>query len=110
MASNWHKLSYDKVGKPNGHLFFAVSLVAPDSLSFFFCTLFNCAIGSSGNILIVYNYFRAALLSPCLSIHRTNICLFLQERAALAAASDPYRYVEKRKPIPDPQVATSIIC
>ncbi|KAF5955857.1 uncharacterized protein LOC114313105 [Camellia sinensis] len=26
-----------------------------------------------------------------------------QERAALAAASDPYRYVEKRKPIPDPQ-------
>ncbi|KAL6858942.1 hypothetical protein ACP4OV_017944 [Aristida adscensionis] len=25
------------------------------------------------------------------------------ERAALAAASDPYRYVEKRKPIPDPQ-------
>ncbi|XVF29477.1 hypothetical protein REPUB_Repub15cG0124500 [Reevesia pubescens] len=27
-----------------------------------------------------------------------------QERAALAAASDPYRYVEKRKPIPDPQV------
>ncbi|KAI4366253.1 hypothetical protein MLD38_022148 [Melastoma candidum] len=25
-----------------------------------------------------------------------------QERAALAAA-DPYRYVEKRKPIPDPQ-------
>jgi hypothetical protein len=28
----------------------------------------------------------------------------------LAAASDPYRYVEKRKPIPDPQVATSIIC
>ncbi|XP_051123689.1 uncharacterized protein LOC127246396 [Andrographis paniculata] len=27
-----------------------------------------------------------------------------EERAALAAASDPYRYVEKRKPIPDPQV------
>nr|DAD41890.1 TPA_asm: hypothetical protein HUJ06_016213 [Nelumbo nucifera] len=27
----------------------------------------------------------------------------LQERAALAAASDRYRYVEKRKPIPDPQ-------
>lgn len=27
-----------------------------------------------------------------------------QERAAMAAASDPYRYVEKRKPIPDPQV------
>ncbi|URE21194.1 hypothetical protein MUK42_12308 [Musa troglodytarum] len=26
-----------------------------------------------------------------------------QERAAAAAASDPYRYVEKRKPIPDPQ-------
>ncbi|XVE84456.1 hypothetical protein DITRI_Ditri17bG0015400 [Diplodiscus trichospermus] len=26
-----------------------------------------------------------------------------QEKAALAA-SDPYRYVEKRKPIPDPQV------
>ncbi|KAK1307326.1 hypothetical protein QJS10_CPA10g00044 [Acorus calamus] len=26
-----------------------------------------------------------------------------QERAALAAASDPYRYIEKRKPIPDPQ-------
>ncbi|PNT68406.1 uncharacterized protein LOC100826576 [Brachypodium distachyon] len=26
-----------------------------------------------------------------------------QERAALASASDPYRYVEKRKPIPDPQ-------
>ncbi|KAL6317750.1 hypothetical protein AAG906_030504 [Vitis piasezkii] len=26
-----------------------------------------------------------------------------EERAALAAASDPYRYVEKRKPIPDPQ-------
>ncbi|KAA3454659.1 Dethiobiotin synthetase [Gossypium australe] len=25
-----------------------------------------------------------------------------QERAALAA-SDPYRYIEKRKPIPDPQ-------
>lgn len=29
--------------------------------------------------------------------------LVLQEWAALAAASDPYRYVEKRKPIPDPQ-------
>ncbi|RZC14497.1 uncharacterized protein LOC114408480 [Glycine soja] len=28
-----------------------------------------------------------------------------QEKAALAAAeSDPYRYVETRKPIPDPQV------
>lgn len=28
-----------------------------------------------------------------------------QEKAALAAAAaDPYRYVEKRKPIPDPQV------
>ncbi|KAM3209950.1 hypothetical protein ACQJBY_064169 [Aegilops geniculata] len=27
----------------------------------------------------------------------------IAERAALAAASDPYRYVEKRKPIPDPQ-------
>ncbi|KAG2584985.1 hypothetical protein PVAP13_6KG362912 [Panicum virgatum] len=26
-----------------------------------------------------------------------------EERAALAAASDPYRYVEKQKPIPDPQ-------
>ncbi|XP_059636284.1 uncharacterized protein LOC132278505 [Cornus florida] len=26
-----------------------------------------------------------------------------QERAALAAAADPNRYVEKRKPIPDPQ-------
>ncbi|KAH6782826.1 subtilisin-like protease [Perilla frutescens var. hirtella] len=26
-----------------------------------------------------------------------------EERAALAAASDSYRYVEKRKPIPDPQ-------
>lgn len=26
-----------------------------------------------------------------------------EERAALAAASDTYRYVEKRKPIPDPQ-------
>ncbi|KAJ8540807.1 hypothetical protein K7X08_001623 [Anisodus acutangulus] len=26
-----------------------------------------------------------------------------QEKAALAAASDTYRYVEKRKPIPDPQ-------
>ncbi|XP_076909144.1 uncharacterized protein LOC143566287 [Bidens hawaiensis] len=26
-----------------------------------------------------------------------------QERAALAAASDRYRYVEKTKPIPDPQ-------
>ncbi|CAD5189249.1 uncharacterized protein LOC135642292 [Musa acuminata AAA Group] len=26
-----------------------------------------------------------------------------EERAAAAAASDPYRYVEKRKPIPDPQ-------
>ncbi|ERN11529.1 hypothetical protein AMTRI_Chr03g138350 [Amborella trichopoda] len=26
-----------------------------------------------------------------------------EERAALAASSDPYRYVEKRKPIPDPQ-------
>ncbi|KAK9271397.1 hypothetical protein L1049_026987 [Liquidambar formosana] len=26
-----------------------------------------------------------------------------EERAALTAASDPYRYVEKRKPIPDPQ-------
>ncbi|PHT85077.1 hypothetical protein T459_13520 [Capsicum annuum] len=26
-----------------------------------------------------------------------------QEKAALAAASDAYRYVEKRKPIPDPQ-------
>jgi len=30
--------------------------------------------------------------------------LVSQERAALAAASDPYRYVEKMKPIPDPQV------
>ncbi|KAK6939174.1 hypothetical protein RJ641_028705 [Dillenia turbinata] len=27
-----------------------------------------------------------------------------QEKAALAAASDRYRYVEKTKPIPDPQV------
>ncbi|KAG6438235.1 hypothetical protein SASPL_103172 [Salvia splendens] len=26
-----------------------------------------------------------------------------EERAALAAASDSYRYIEKRKPIPDPQ-------
>ncbi|KAL8523816.1 hypothetical protein ACS0TY_013696 [Phlomoides rotata] len=26
-----------------------------------------------------------------------------EEKAALAAASGPYRYVEKRKPIPDPQ-------
>ncbi|XP_009785813.1 uncharacterized protein LOC107798122 [Nicotiana tabacum] len=26
-----------------------------------------------------------------------------EEKAALAAASDIYRYVEKRKPIPDPQ-------
>lgn len=26
-----------------------------------------------------------------------------EERAALAASEDPYRYVEKRKPIPDPQ-------
>ncbi|KAG2698029.1 hypothetical protein I3843_07G130600 [Carya illinoinensis] len=26
-----------------------------------------------------------------------------EERAALAALDDPYRYVEKRKPIPDPQ-------
>ncbi|KAL0902874.1 uncharacterized protein LOC110099444 isoform X2 [Dendrobium catenatum] len=26
-----------------------------------------------------------------------------QERAALAAASDPNRYIEKRKPVPDPQ-------
>ncbi|OIT28828.1 PREDICTED: uncharacterized protein LOC109212160 [Nicotiana attenuata] len=26
-----------------------------------------------------------------------------EEKAALAAASDSYRYVEKRKPIPDPQ-------
>ncbi|KMZ66653.1 hypothetical protein ZOSMA_28G00060 [Zostera marina] len=26
-----------------------------------------------------------------------------EDRAALAAASDAYRYVEKRKPIPDPQ-------
>ncbi|XP_052202631.1 uncharacterized protein LOC127808231 isoform X2 [Diospyros lotus] len=26
-----------------------------------------------------------------------------QEKAALAAASDPYRYIEKRKPIPDSQ-------
>jgi hypothetical protein len=32
---------------------------------------------------------------------------FSQERAALTAASDPYRYVEKRKPIPDPQVMSS---
>ncbi|XP_028557001.1 uncharacterized protein LOC110099444 isoform X1 [Dendrobium catenatum] len=29
-----------------------------------------------------------------------------QERAALAAASDPNRYIEKRKPVPDPQVRT----
>ncbi|KAJ4811228.1 subtilisin-like protease [Rhynchospora pubera] len=27
-----------------------------------------------------------------------------EERAALAAASDKYRYIEKRKPIPDPQI------
>ncbi|CAA7407259.1 unnamed protein product [Spirodela intermedia] len=26
-----------------------------------------------------------------------------ERKAALAAASDPYAYVEKRKPIPDPQ-------
>ncbi|XP_039146785.1 uncharacterized protein LOC120284025 isoform X1 [Dioscorea cayenensis subsp. rotundata] len=26
-----------------------------------------------------------------------------EAKAALAAASDPYRYIEKRKPIPDPQ-------
>lgn len=38
------------------------------------------------------------------------IFLFPQERAALAAASDPYRYIEKRKPIPDPQVGTSALC
>ncbi|XP_077210284.1 uncharacterized protein LOC143845755 [Tasmannia lanceolata] len=28
-----------------------------------------------------------------------------EERAALAAASDPYRYIEKTKPISDPQEA-----
>jgi len=27
-----------------------------------------------------------------------------EEKAALAALDDPYKYVEKRKPIPDPQV------
>uniref|UniRef100_A0A0D3H233 Uncharacterized protein n=2 Tax=Oryza TaxID=4527 RepID=A0A0D3H233_9ORYZ len=32
-----------------------------------------------------------------------TLAYYLWERAALAAASDPYRYVEKRKPIPDPQ-------
>lgn len=39
-----------------------------------------------------------------------NSVLFgdLQERAALAAASDSYRYVEKRKPIPDPQVSVVV--
>ena len=30
-----------------------------------------------------------------------------KERAALAS-SDPYRYIEKRKPIPDPQVNFNI--
>ncbi|WOL12374.1 hypothetical protein Cni_G21140 [Canna indica] len=32
-----------------------------------------------------------------------------EERAALAAASDPYRYIEKRKPIPDPQVISFVL-
>ncbi|KAK2392810.1 subtilisin protease [Trifolium repens] len=27
-----------------------------------------------------------------------------QEKAALAASADPFRYVETRKPVPDPQV------
>lgn len=39
------------------------------------------------------------------SMNFINFRLFeWQEAAAVAAASDPYRYVEKRKPIPDPQV------
>lgn len=37
-----------------------------------------------------------------------NLSLISQERAALAAASDSYRYVEKRKPIPDPQVCVVV--
>ncbi|KAF2310803.1 hypothetical protein GH714_017385 [Hevea brasiliensis] len=32
-----------------------------------------------------------------------------EQRAALAAA-DPYRYVEKRKPIPDPQDLLGVLC
>ncbi|RRT33440.1 hypothetical protein B296_00049678 [Ensete ventricosum] len=31
-----------------------------------------------------------------------------EARAAAAAASDPYRYVEKRRPIPDPQVVSFV--
>ncbi|KAF7829456.1 hypothetical protein G2W53_011789 [Senna tora] len=37
-------------------------------------------------------------IKPSQDLHRQQ-----QEKAALAA-SDPHRYVEKRKPIPDPQL------
>jgi len=63
---------------------------------------FNCGYGKITSELHCYHF-------AC-PFTEEIICHFLQERAALAAASDPYRYVEKRKPIPDPQVTTSIIC
>lgn len=45
---------------------------------------------------------------PCFFRIRDQFVRNLQERAALAAASDSYRYVEKRKPVPDPQVGIVI--
>ncbi|KAL0361916.1 UNVERIFIED_CONTAM: hypothetical protein Sradi_3876100 [Sesamum radiatum] len=50
-------------------------------------------------------YLWSALLSSSEESKRQKLNCFplIPERAALAAASDPYRYVEKRKPIPDPQ-------
>lgn len=51
------------------------------------------------NLIIFRNFSR----------NRDRFVSDLQERAALAAASDSYRYVEKRKPIPDPQVSTVVL-
>ncbi|XWS13173.1 hypothetical protein CRYUN_Cryun36dG0014900 [Craigia yunnanensis] len=48
------------------------------------------------------SWFVAGTLAYFLWVKPSQDLKKQQEKAALAA-SDPYRYVEKRKPIPDPQ-------
>ena len=122
------KLRYDKVDKPNGHLFLqylSLHLIV-DQIVFFFplscshmLSFFVYFIGLNVCHWFLGKYFNCGYGKITSELHCNHlacpfteeiICHFLQERAALAAASDPYRYVEKRKPIPDPQVTTSIIC
>jgi hypothetical protein len=62
-------------------------------------SLQRTAVLSAYHLVCPFQYFTKQSTFP-----------FPQERATLAAATDPYRYVEKRKPIPDPQVATSTLC